>query len=156
MSDSAETEIARNQIERAEAIARAAHAGQVDKAGADYMDHVLAVAQAVAHKGVDHHIVALLHDTLEDCDDPSIVSSALIADAFGTDIAAAVDAMTKRPHEDYITGYIARVLANPIAADVKRADLSHNMGRLHQLEPAARTRLEAKYAPVRLALGLQG
>lgn len=140
------------KLAQAEAMARAAHAGQVDKAGRPYMEHVLAVAAAVAHKGRDHHIVALLHDTLEDCEDRCIVSPALITAAFGARVAAAVDAMTKRDGEDYMTGYIARVLANPIATDIKRADLAHNLGRLHQLAPEQRARLEAKYAPVQQAL----
>ena len=148
------SEDARARIAQAEAMARAAHAGQVDKAGQPYMDHVHAVADAVAHRGVDHRIVALLHDTLEDCADRNIVSPALIAAAFGGDIAAAVDAITKRDGEEYIDGYIARVLANPLATEVKRADLAHNMGRLHCLDPATQDRLKAKYAPVRKALGM--
>ena len=44
------SEDARARIAQAEAMARAAHAGQVDKAGQPYMDHVHAVADAVALK----------------------------------------------------------------------------------------------------------
>ena len=129
----------------AERIASDAHAGQVDKLGVPYIEHVRAVAQAVRPLGGAHRIVALLHDSLEDCDDRSIVSMTLLTDAFGAQIAASVDAMTKRPGEDYERDYVPRVLDNPVAAAVKRADVSHNLGRLHLLEAGARARLRPRY-----------
>ena len=132
-------------IAAAERIARKAHAGQVDKLGIAYVEHVRAVARAVRHLGAAHRIVALLHDSLEDCDDRSIVSIGLLTDTFGAQIAASVDAMTKRPGEDYERDYVPRVLNDPLAAAVKRADVSDNLGRLHLLDAGARARLRPRY-----------
>lgn len=133
------------QIAIAERIARAAHAGQVDKSGAPYFDHVRAVEHAVRALGPAHRIVALLHDSLEDCDDPTIVSMPLLIDTFGAQIAASVSAITKRPGEDYAQSYLPRVLADPVAARVKYADVRHNLGRLSDLTPQQQKRLRPRY-----------
>ncbi|WP_417794825.1 HD domain-containing protein [Terasakiella pusilla] len=127
-------------------LARKAHAGQVDKLGVPYIEHVRAVASAVAHLGLNFEIVGLLHDSLEDCTDRSLVSMEILTERFGSEIAEAVAAMTKQPHEDYDTQYLPRVMSNPIAAAVKRADVAHNKSRLHLLDPIARSRLAAKYS----------
>jgi (p)ppGpp synthase/HD superfamily hydrolase len=54
----------------AEDIARRAHAGQVDKAGLDYITHPARVAAGVRLHGGKNEAVAAawLHDVLEDCD----------------------------------------------------------------------------------------
>ena len=135
-------------IAKAEHIARTAHAAQVDKLGVPYFNHVRAVADAVAHLGTEYEIVGLLHDSLEDCDDPNIVSPDILIAEFGPTIAAAVDAMTKRAGEDYAQDYIPRLLSNTVARAVKRADLAHNLSRMDQLDPAQQTRLRAKYGAV--------
>ena len=142
------TQSSNDRIALAERIACAAHEHQVDRAGVAYMEHVRSVARAVADRGEDYHIVGLLHDTVEDCDDPTIVSLPMIADKFGADIAAGVDAITKRDGEDYAKDYIPRLLANPLARVVKRADLAHNLGRLHQLPLDQQTKLRKKYEAV--------
>lgn len=54
-------------LDEARAIARAAHAGQVDKLGVDYMQHVEAVAAGLADFDLDVQIAGMLHDTVEDC-----------------------------------------------------------------------------------------
>ncbi|BAQ70287.1 HD domain protein [Rhodovulum sulfidophilum] len=132
---------------RAEALALAqkVHSAQVDKLGNPYIEHVCAVASAVAHLGLEFEIVGLLHDSLEDCADRSLVSMDILIGLFGPDIADAVTAMTKQPHEDYETQYLPRVMSHPIAAEVKRADVAHNRSRLHLLDSETRSRLEAKY-----------
>ena len=135
-------------VKQAESIARAAHAGQVDKLGVDYFAHVAAVADAVSDFGALHQVVALLHDSLEDCDDRSIVSLDLVSDTFGEEVAAAVDALTKRQGEEYESEYLQRVLANPVALTVKRADVAHNRSRLHLLPNELRQRLTKKYDSV--------
>lgn len=55
-------------VERAKALAYRAHAGQVDKAGMPYIDHVGRVAFAVS-EDPQCEAVAWLHDVLEDCAD---------------------------------------------------------------------------------------
>lgn len=140
--DSAATE---DLVQQAAHIARAAHAEQVDKLGVDYFEHVAAVADAVSDHGATYQIVALLHDSLEDCEDRSIVSLELLMQTFGGAVAQAIDAITKRAGEDYERDYLQRVLANPIARVVKQADVAHNRSRLHQLPVDTRARLAAKY-----------
>ncbi|HET0923692.1 TPA: GTP pyrophosphokinase, partial [Streptococcus pneumoniae] len=53
-------------IDIALAIAKKAHAGQVDKAGVDYIQHPLYVASQVNTE--QEKAVALLHDVIEDSD----------------------------------------------------------------------------------------
>lgn len=126
-------------------IAISAHADQVDKLGVPYIEHVKAVAQAVAPLGFEYQIVGLLHDSLEDCDDRSIVSMELLRNLFGPKVATAIDAITKRADENYEKNYLPRVMSNPIAAEVKRADVAHNRSRLHLLKPEVRKKLLDKY-----------
>lgn len=51
-----------------EATARAAHAGQTDKAGRPYAEHLQAVAEGVRRRGGDDEQIAAawLHDAVED------------------------------------------------------------------------------------------
>ena len=53
-------------LERAIEIARQAHAGQVDKGGADYIGHPLRVMGM--GKTEEEKIVGVLHDVVEDSD----------------------------------------------------------------------------------------
>ena len=53
-------------LEDAHALAVAAHTGQVDKLGVDYMEHVLAVADGLADYDLELQIAAMLHDVVED------------------------------------------------------------------------------------------
>jgi (p)ppGpp synthase/HD superfamily hydrolase len=109
-------------VSRARAIAEAAHAGQVDKAGAPYFAHPARVAASLAEPAA--RCVAYLHDVVEDC--PGWTLDRLAAEGMPPEILAAVDALTKRAGEDN-EAYLARVLANPLAARVKIADLRDNM-----------------------------
>lgn len=136
-------------IRRAEALARRAHAGQRDRAGADYIDHprrVAGYAAELAREGAertDAQVVGWLHDVVEDTG----VSLAELRGDFPERICAAVDGLTKRPGEDP-ERYCARVGDDALAAIVKRADLRDNTdpSRLARLDPEVRERLVAKYA----------
>ncbi|MEU4011845.1 HD domain-containing protein [Streptomyces pseudogriseolus] len=136
-----------------EATARAAHAGQTDKAGRPYTEHLRAVADGVRLRGDDEQIAAAwLHDAVED----DKLSHAWLEEAALTrrtkDIVLAVTKRPGEPPEDYA----ARILATPGALLVKEADLAHNAdpARLAVLDDATRTRLAAKYARMRALLGL--
>lgn len=107
--------------EKALEVARVAHAGQVDKGGAPYILHPMAVADGVC--GDTAKAVALLHDVAEDT---SITIEDLTADGFPGEITEAVRVLTKRPGIDYET-YLLAVKQNPVARTVKLADLRHNM-----------------------------
>ena len=109
-------------VSRARAIAAAAHAGQVDKAGAPYFSHPARVAAAQSDSAA--RCAAYLHDVVEDC--PGWTLARLAEEGMPPDVIAAVDALTKRVDEDS-EAYLARVLANPLAVRVKIADLRDNM-----------------------------
>lgn len=110
----------RNLIGKARELAMKYHAGQMDKAGVDYINHPDFVA---AHVDTDSEkIVAYLHDILEDTD----CSKETIRTLFGEEILDAVEAMTHMEGEDYFD-YVRRAAKNPISRKVKKADLMHNM-----------------------------
>ncbi|MEV0978131.1 HD domain-containing protein [Streptomyces sp. NPDC049915] len=138
-----------------EALARAAHAGQRDKAGRPYAEHLHAVAEGVRARGGDPEQIAAawLHDAVED----DALSARWLAGAALSDRTKdIVRALTKRPGESP-QEYAGRILATDGALLVKEADLAHNAdpARLAVLDPATRTRLREKYARMRALLGLQ-
>ncbi|WP_200250053.1 hypothetical protein [Lamprobacter modestohalophilus] len=102
-------------------IATAAHAGQTDKAGRPYILHPLRVMAAMDTN--DERSVAVLHDVIEDTD---YDVDGLIEAGIPAPIAEAVACLSKRDGEDY-PAFIARVLENPLAARVKRADVADNI-----------------------------
>ncbi|MFE9442776.1 HD domain-containing protein [Streptomyces sp. NPDC006602] len=141
-------------LSEVEAVARAAHAGQTDKAGRPYAEHLSAVAEGVRARGGGEELVAAawLHDALED----GVLSEDwLDAAAVPQRTKDVVRAMTKRPDEDQ-EAYASRILATPGARLVKAADLAHNAdpGRLAVLDEHTARRLRQKYAAMRHRLGL--
>lgn len=116
------------------------HAGQTDKAGRPYIEHVLRVA--LAQTDPLRTVVALLHDIVEDTD----VSIGYIQNEFGHDVADAVYAITKNPRED-LKSYMERVRMNIVARDVKLADVLDNSDpeRLARLPIDEHRRLRKKY-----------
>lgn len=109
-------------LERAIAIAAEAHAGQFDKGGAPYVLHTMRVMLRVTKP--EERIAAALHDVLED--NPSWTLERLRDEGFTPAVLAAIEALTRRPEEPYVT-YIRRAGANPIARTVKLADLEDNL-----------------------------
>lgn len=134
----------------AEALARAAHAGQVDKVGRPYIEHPQRVAARVRGDEL-LETVAWLHDVVED----TPVTLRRVHEVFGPAVAGAVDALTRRAGEAS-ESYYARVKSDPLALEVKRADLADNTdpARSALLDPAERERLAAKYALARAQLGV--
>ena len=102
------------------AIAKKAHAGQVDKAGVDYMQHPLYVANQV--KTEQEKAVALLHDVIEDSD---VTADDLLASGLSNEVVAAVQILTKKKGQSY-QEYLEKVKSNNLARIVKLADLKHN------------------------------
>lgn len=148
-------------ITRAEAIARKAHTGQVDKAGQDYIDHprrVAANAAAIAEEqGLDPAdaefaiAAAWLHDVVED----TSVSADDLRREFPAEVVDAVDAVTKRSGEA-VEDYFARVRSDRLAVIVKAADLADNTDPARQaaLDDATRVRLAEKYRRAYELLGV--
>ncbi len=107
-------------VEKAEAFAKKAHEGQVDRAGKPYFGHPKAVAAMV--EGEVEKTVAYLHDVVED----TLVSIEEIRSLFGDEVADAVDLLTHREGVPYFD-YVEKIKSNAIARKVKMADLTHNM-----------------------------
>ncbi|MGW7058065.1 HD domain-containing protein [Streptomyces sp. NPDC054904] len=137
-----------------EALARAAHEGQTDKAGRPYAEHLAAVAEGVRLRGgsPEQQAAAWLHDSVED---DALSAEWLASAALPDAVKAIVLALTKRPGEP-LEEYAARILATPGAVLVKEADLAHNADpvRLSVLDDPTRDRLSVKYAYVRSLLGI--
>lgn len=129
-------------------VATEVHEGQTDKGGAPYILHPIRVMMQMDTE--QERIVALMHDTVEDSD---WFNLAEVEVYFGTRIAAAVDALTKREGESY-DNYLARVKADELATKVKLADLKDNcdLSRLGRFPTDAdRARLD-KYLRARAVL----
>ncbi|MFF6995044.1 HD domain-containing protein [Streptomyces sp. NPDC008313] len=137
-----------------EAVARAAHAGQTDKAGRPYAEHLRAVADGVRAGGGDDELVAAawLHDAVED---EALTEDWLREAPLTPCTKDVVRAVTKRAGETP-EAYAGRILATPGALLVKKADLAHNAdpARLAVLDEHTRARLTKKYATMRALLGL--
>jgi (p)ppGpp synthase/HD superfamily hydrolase len=126
-------------LERAIAIAAAAHAGQKDKGSETYILHPLRVMMALTTN--DERIVGVLHDVVEDCAGWSF--ERLRGEGFSDAVIQSLDAVTKRDGEDYHT-FVRRAAADPIGRRVKLADLRDNadLSRIAQPSVKDRDRLE--------------
>jgi (p)ppGpp synthase/HD superfamily hydrolase len=102
-------------------IAKTAHSGQKDKAGNPYIEHPLRVMDKL--ETIEEKIVGILHDVVEDTD---ITLDNLIAMGFPQSIIKAIEALTKRPQEDY-QSYLERIKSNSLALKVKIFDMQDNM-----------------------------
>lgn len=97
------------------------HKNQTDKAGNPYILHPLHVMENVNSK--EGKIVAILHDIIEDTD---ITEDYLLKIGLSKRIVDAVVALTRSKGMDY-QEYIKNLSSNPLAKEVKLADLEHNM-----------------------------
>jgi len=143
-------------VEAAIALARRAHAGQTDKAGAPYIGHPLRIMAKMASD--DERIAAILHDVVEDSRDSA--KPVTFADLVTLGLPApAIDAVRLLTRTDDGTdpaaydAYIAAILANPVARKVKLADVEDNLDvtRLKVVTEHDEKRL-AKYRRVRARL----
>ena len=109
-------------------IAQKAHAGQVDKAGKDYILHPMTVA---SYMDTDtEKAIAYLHDVLEDTD----VTVDALRKIFPNEIVDTLITLTHRKDESYFE-YIQRVSKSKLAKKVKVADLLHNLDITRIKEP---------------------
>lgn len=128
------------QTEIAKAIAIQAHEGQLDKAGKPYIEHPRTVAGSV--EGDVAKAVAWLHDVVEDS---SMTLEDLKAEGIAPEIINHVRLLTHDKSVPYLE-YIAAIKGDPVAREVKLADLRHNsdLSRLNTITDKDRERL-AKY-----------
>lgn len=112
-----------SRVKKAFEIAEKAHAGQVDKAGADYIFHPMTVAKSCA-EDISAVIVALLHDVAEDTD---LTLEYLQKNVPLTDEEiTALKLLTHDKNIPYLE-YIKAIKKNPFAKKVKLCDLEHNL-----------------------------
>lgn len=116
-------------LQLAEKIATKAHTGQLDKAGVPYIYHPQIVSSYC--ESIYGKIVGWLHDVIEDTD---VTMEDLRAQGFDEFLLEALDCVTK-PKVGYDEkAYYDRIKRNPLAKEVKLADLKHNsdMSRIPQ------------------------
>lgn len=132
-------------LERAIEIARQAHAGQVDKGGADYIGHPLRVMEMCETE--EEKIVGVLHDVVEDSD---WTFEMLEEEGFSYEIMDALRCITKQSEDEDYDAFILRVMTKPLSLKVKLYDLEDNMdlSRLKCITDADLKRYE-KYKCVR-------
>lgn len=108
------------ELQKAVEFARAKHRGQKDLNSEDYfLVHLRGVARGVESN--KEKTVAYLHDIVEDTD----VTIEEIYIMFSSDVAKAVDLLTKTPGIDYQV-YLERIKENDLARAVKLSDLRNN------------------------------
>ena len=133
-----------------DAIAARAHAGQYDKIGVPYVDHVRAVSAGLAPFGVGMQMAGLLHDVIEDTE---LTAAALLTAGVPAAVVATVRRVTNRagvPYPDMLDG----IRRDHAATLLKISDNAHNSlpERHIRLSPEQRGRLTAKYAHARRLL----
>ncbi|WP_432077809.1 HD domain-containing protein [Streptomyces sp. YPW6] len=138
-------------VAEVDVLASAAHAGQVDKIGVPYIEHVRAVAAGLAPFGDDLVMAGLLHDVIEDTD---WTADGLREAGVPGHVVVLVEAVTNErgvPYEEKV----ARIAGcGRDAVLLKVADNAHNShpDRSAQLPAEKRTRLAAKYRAARRIL----
>ncbi|MEV5988487.1 HD domain-containing protein [Streptomyces sp. NPDC052051] len=134
-------------VAEVDALADRAHAGQVDKIGVRYVDHVRAVAAGLAPLGPALEMAGLLHDIIEDTD---CTAEQLRALGIPDRVVRIVEDVTNAPGVAY-EDKIRRITSSRDATLVKIADNAHNSrsDRAAQLPPEQRARLAAKYRAAR-------
>lgn len=96
------------------------HSNQKDLGGNPYSEHLERVSKSCIT--ADGKLVALLHDILEDTD----CTEEILKKNFPNSIVETVKLLTRKKGENY-KDYINRVATNPIAVEVKFADLKDNL-----------------------------
>ena len=139
-------------VEDAVSIAARAHRGQKDKAGAPYLLHPLRMMLRMDTEAA--MMAAVLHDVVEDTE---WTLERLREAGFSDEVLEAVDCLTHREGESY-EQFVERVRTNPIARQVKIADLEDNMNvrRINQLGPRDLERLEKYHRAWRVLTGEGG
>ncbi len=155
-----------DRIDKAYQFACEKHAGQFRKSGEPYIVHLIEVAYIVTefNVGPTTIIVALLHDTVEDCQ----VTLEELANTFSPEVATMVDALTKikalskRKDKEFLAESHRKIFI-AMSRDVrviivKLADRLHNMRTLDFMPEDKRKRIATEtlevYAPIAHRLGI--
>lgn len=155
-----------DKVRRAYEFGARMHEGQYRKSGEPYIYHPLAVARILAEMHLDHVtlMAAILHDVIED----TPAAKEEVAAAFGRDVAALVDGVSKLEKAQFRTraelqAESLRKLLLAMVQDIrviliKLADRLHNMRTLGSVSAAQRRRVAREtldiYAPIAYRLGI--
>jgi (p)ppGpp synthase/HD superfamily hydrolase len=125
-------------LERALHIAFQAHNGQKDKYGAPYILHPIRVMMRC--KSEHAKIIALLHDVVEDT---TVTFAHLKVQGFSEETVATLQLLTHEHGVSY-DDYITQIMEDPVAMEVKIADLEDNsdIRRMPTVDEKAHERLE--------------
>jgi guanosine-3',5'-bis(diphosphate) 3'-pyrophosphohydrolase len=153
-------------LRKAYIYAARAHKGQLRRSGEPYLSHPLEVANILADMGLDRTALAagLLHDVLEDTE----LTEDELRDAFGKDVAALVEGVTKigrvqgAPPEtrqaESLRKIILAMTDDPRVIFIKLADRIHNLKTLGPLDAEKRRAIAREtldiYAPIANRLGM--
>jgi hypothetical protein len=143
-------------------LALRAHEGQVDARGRDlYLARLRPVAEALRPYGPEAEMAGVLRDVVGDTaghPDPERRYDLARLRALGVPpaVVEAIDAVTRRPGEPYISGQIRRAAAHPLGRLVKLAENKHDLASSEELartDPEAARRVrEGRYRPARRIL----
>ncbi|WP_235507738.1 hypothetical protein [Agromyces sp. Root1464] len=139
------------QVALAKGIAFAAHRGQLDQIGAEYIDHPGRVAERFDPVSEPVLVAAAwLHDVLEDT---AVTAQNLLEAGVQPEVVEIVQLLTRTPDVSD-DAYYARIARHPVARRVKLADLDDNTApwRVRRLEYDVQVRLAEKYRHAREAL----
>lgn len=167
--DTLETYVPTEQIEaviKAYEFGALAHAGQTRLSGEPYISHPVAVAQSLADMHLDPQTIsaAILHDVVEDTD----TAIAEIEEAFGAEVAALVDGVSKldqmqftsraEAHAESFRKMMLAMIEDIRVILVKLADRLHNMATLDAMPREKQARIAREtleiYAPIANRLGI--
>lgn len=109
-------------IEKALRFALEVHEGQRDRAGQPYILHPLHLMMEMASDA--ERLAAILHDTVEDS---AYTMDDVCALGVPAEVVRAVELLTHDKENEPYLDYVRRLKADPIARQVKMADLRHNM-----------------------------
>lgn len=134
-------------VEEVDVFVQEAHAGQVDKIGVSYVEHLRAVAAGLATFGPVLEMAGLLHDVIEDTD---WTAARLRALGVPEQVVDVVELVTNQPGVSY-EEKIRRIAGSRDATLVKIADNAHNShpARAARLPEEQQARLAAKYLAAR-------
>ncbi|MGO4264046.1 hypothetical protein, partial [Lysobacter sp. TAB13] len=108
-----------------------------------YIAHPMRLMARFLASGQEQNaIIAALHDVVEDSD---WTIEDLRREGFTENVVSAVDALTRRDGEEYIT-FVRRAGRHPQGRSVKEADLLDNMDEVRLSKVRDRDRLMRKYA----------
>ncbi len=111
-------------LEVAHDLASRAHAGQLDKLGVDYMEHVRAVADGLIDFDLDVQIAGMLHDVVEDT--KATPDDLRVAGVSERSLAAIeLVSLNLRPDLSYAAA-IVHITSSRDATLVKISDNAHN------------------------------